>query len=294
MTLEQLRIFVAVAERQHITRAAEALNLSQSAVSAAVTALEARHGVTLLDRVGRGVALNSAGAVFLAEAKAVLARADEAQSALEDLSNLDRGRLSIHASQTIASYWLPQRLAAFHLAHPGIALAVAIGNTAQVAAAVAAGEAELGLVEGAVDDPALSREVVAQDRLCLVVGRSHPWADRPPIGPDDLKAAGWVLREPGSGTRAVLEDALSAWGLVITDLLVAMVLPANEAVRAAVEAGAGPAVMSSAVAAAGLAAGRLIEVEMALPPRDFTLLRHKQRYRTRAAAAFSAMVSINL
>jgi DNA-binding transcriptional LysR family regulator len=293
MTLEQLRIFVAVAERQHITRAAEALNLSQSAVSAAVTALEARHGVTLLDRVGRGVALNGAGAVFLAEAKAVLARADEAQSALEDLSNLDRGRLSIHASQTIASYWLPQRLAAFHLAHPGIALAVAIGNTAQVAAAVAAGEAELGLVEGAVDDPALSREVVAQDRLCLVVGRSHPWADRPPSSPDDLKAAGWVLREPGSGTRAVLETALPALGLMITDLPIAMVLPANEAVRAAVEAGAGAAVMSSTVAAAGLEAGRLIEVEMALPPRDFTVLRHKQRYRTRAADAFSAMISIN-
>ena len=146
MTLEQLRIFVAVAEREHVTRAAEALNLTQSAVSAAVTALEARHGVALFDRVGRGVVLNPAGAVFLEEARAVLARAALAESALADLSGLAHGRLSIHASQTIASYWLPSRLAAFHAAHPGIDLAIAIGNTAQVARAVAEGETELGLV----------------------------------------------------------------------------------------------------------------------------------------------------
>ena len=76
MTLEQLRIFVAVAERCHVTRAAEALNMAQSAVSAAVSALEGRHGATLFHRVGRGIALTEAGALFLGEARAVLARAE--------------------------------------------------------------------------------------------------------------------------------------------------------------------------------------------------------------------------
>jgi DNA-binding transcriptional LysR family regulator len=293
MTLEQLRIFVAVAERQHVTRAAEALNLTQSAVSAAVTALEARHGVALLDRVGRGVVLNPAGEVFLREARAVLARADQATSALADLSGLDRGRLSIHASQTIASYWLPPLLAAFRAAHPGIELRVAIGNTAEVARAVSQGETELGLVEGAVDDPVLSRQIVAVDRLCLVVGRDHPWARQPPSGPQALKDAGWVVREAGSGTRAALEAALATWGLTFADLTLAMVLPANEAVRAAVEAGAGAAVMSRAVAAPGLDAGRLVQLPMDLPDRDFTLLRHKQRHRTRAADAFVEIIDKN-
>jgi DNA-binding transcriptional LysR family regulator len=237
------------------------------------------------------VALNSAGAVFLTEARAVLARAALAQSALDDLSGLDRGRLSIHASQTIASYWLPERLAAFHAAYPGIALAVAMGNTAQVAAAVAQGEAELGLVEGLTDNPLLTREVVAQDRLCLVVGRDHIWSEHPPRGGEDMKSTAWVAREEGSGTRAALEAALSAWGVAFADLTLAMVLPANEAVRSAVEAGAGAAVMSSAVAAPGLQAGRLVEVAMPLPQRDFTLVRHNQRHRTRAADAFVALIT---
>src|SRR5579875_1579405 len=139
MTLEQLRIFVAVAERQHMTRAAEALNLTQSAVSAAVAALEGRYSVSLFDRVGRGLKLTEAGHAFLPEAQAVLARAAAAAQALDDLVGLKRGRVTIHASQTIASYWLPDRLARFAGAHPLIALDLHVGNTAQVARAVAEG-----------------------------------------------------------------------------------------------------------------------------------------------------------
>jgi DNA-binding transcriptional LysR family regulator len=286
MTLEQLRIFVAVAERQHITRAAEALNLTQSAVSSAITTLEGRHGIALFDRVGRGVVLNQAGEAFLDEARAVLARVAAAEAALEDLSGLQRGRLSIHASQTIASYWLPPRLAAFHSKYPGIGLDVAMGNTAQVARAVAEGAAELGLVEGEVDDPVLSRSVIDHERLSLVVGRDHPWASRSPAKSLDLTATAWVLREPGSGTRSSFEAALARRGLRLADLKVAMVLPGNEAVRAAVEAGAGAAVMSASVVARAVASGGLVALPLELPPRAFHLLRHKQRYRSRAGDAF--------
>jgi DNA-binding transcriptional LysR family regulator len=293
MTLEQLRIFVAVAERQHVTRAAEALNMTQSAVSAAVSALEARHGVALFDRIGRGVAINPAGEVFLREARAVLARAGQAETALADLSGLNRGRLRIHASQTIANHWLPARLAAYHAAHPGIALEVAIGNTAEVAGAVSEGVAELGLVEGMVEDPGLSREAIARDRLCLVVGRDHPWASAPPRTRQDLLASSWVVREAGSGTRAALNLALEPWSLTVADLTIAMTLPANEAVRGAVEAGAGAAVLSRALSALRIETGRLVEVPLALPEREFFLLRHRSRYRTRAADAFVAQLESN-
>ena len=286
MTLEQLRIFVAVAERQHITRAAEALNLTQSAVSSAVTTLESRHGVALFDRVGRGIVLNQAGQTFLDEARGVLARVAAAEGALADLSGLERGRLSIHASQTIASYWLPPRLAAFHAKHPGIALDVAIGNTALVARAVAEGDAELGLVEGEVDDPVLRGSVIDHERLTLVVGRGHPWAAQRMAGPPDLATTAWVLREPGSGTRSAFEAALAKRGLSVADLNVAMVLPGNEAVRSAVEAGAGAAVMSESVAAPAVASGALVALPLDMPPRAFHLLRHKQRYRSRAGDAF--------
>ncbi|MGA0601189.1 LysR family transcriptional regulator [Caulobacter sp. KR2-114] len=285
MTLEQLRIFVAVAERQHVTRAAHALNLTQSAVSSAVTALEARHGVALFDRVGRSIVLNPAGAVFLDEARAVLARAAAAEAALADLGDLSRGRLSIHASQTIASYWLPARLAAFHKAYPGIALQVAIGNTSDVTRAVAEGDAELGLVEGEVDDPALERVVMDHDPLCLVVGRDHPWAGLT-AEPKDLAASEWVVREAGSGTRAALEGALRTRGLALDGLPLAMVLPGNEAVRSAVRAGAGATLISRSVVTVGLELGSLVEVPFAVAPRAFWRLRHRQRYRSRAGEAF--------
>jgi len=286
MTLEQLRIFIAVAERQHVTHAAEALHLTQSAVSSALTSLEKRHGVNLFDRVGRNIVLNQAGETFLVEARSVLARVAAAEAALDDLGGLARGRLSIQASQTIASYWLPARLAAFHRAYPRIALDVAIGNTAQVAKAVAEGAAELGLVEGEIDDPALSRTVIAHDPLSLVVGRDHPWATQPPEKPLDLATTSWVLREQGSGTRSTFESVLVRSGLRLADLDVAMVLPGNEAVRSAVEAGAGATVMSRRAAASGLTSGALVEIAYDLPARPFHLLRHKQRYRSRAGEAF--------
>ena len=135
MTLEQFRIFVAVAERCHVTRAAEALNMAQSAVSAAVSALEERHGATLFHRVGRGIALTEAGALFLGEARAVLARAEAAERVLADFSGLRRGTLNVHASQTIAIYWLPRHLVAFRRAHPGIDVRLRVGNTGRVAGA---------------------------------------------------------------------------------------------------------------------------------------------------------------
>src|SRR5947209_3231711 len=175
MTLEQLRIFVAVAERQHITKAAQALNLAQSAVSASIAALEERHATRLFHRVGRGIELTEAGQLFVPEAKAVLARAAAAELALAELGGLIRGTLAVQASQTIAGYWLPRHLVAFRRAHPGIDIRLGIGNTREVARAVHEGAAELGFVEAEVDDPLLTSTRVARDQLVIVVAPDHPW-----------------------------------------------------------------------------------------------------------------------
>src|ERR1700720_4542338 len=113
MTLEQLRIFIAVAERQHVTRAAGELNLTQSATSSAIAALEARYGIKLFDRVGRGIVLTQTGRDFLGEARAVVARAKAAAQVLDDLAGLKRGSLTLAASQTVANYWLPPRIGTF-------------------------------------------------------------------------------------------------------------------------------------------------------------------------------------
>jgi DNA-binding transcriptional LysR family regulator len=290
MTLDQLRVFVAVAERQHVTRAAEALNLAQSAVSASIAALEARHGTKLFHRVGRGIELTEAGAVFLTEARAVLARAEAAELVLSELGGLKRGTLAVQASQTIVSYWLPRYLVAFRRAYPGIDIRLTVDNTAQVATAIHQGTAELGFVEGVVDDPVLTSQEVGRDQLVIVVGPEHPWAAGGSVSPEQLLDSEWVLREAGSGTRSMFEAALEGFGIPPTQLRVALELASNEAVRSAVEAGMGATAISASVAAPSLEAGLLYQVGLPLPDRAFYVLRHVERYKSRAADALLALM----
>jgi DNA-binding transcriptional LysR family regulator len=293
MTLEQLRIFAEVAQRAHITNAAKALNMTQSAVSAAVNALETRHGVILFDRVGRSIVLNQAGRVFLQEAQLVLSQAKAAEAALNDLAGLMRGELSVMASLTVGGYWLPKRLAHYHAAYPGVTLKVRMGNTEAVADAVDAGLVELGLVEGPVDRPMLSSHIIATDEMIVVVSPGHPWAKLDSLSVAQLAASPWIVREPGSGTRHTFEDMLARHGAAFSSLGIAIVLPGNEAVLGAVEAGLGATFVSRSAASSQLRGGLLVEVAFPAIPRPFYLLRHKSRYCSKAAAAFENLISLD-
>lgn len=287
MTLEQLRIFAAVADLLHFTRAAEALRLSQPAVSAAVAALEAEHGLRLFDRIGRRVELTAAGALLRDEAKAILRRVEETGAMMAELSGLTRGTLRLVASQTVGNHWLPPRLARFAAAFPGIRIDLSIGNTESVAEAVRDGRAELGIAEGAVSDVALMSDVIPGDRLVLAVGQSHPWAGPGVATPADLASARWILRETGSGTRALFESAIRAAGLDPSALTVAMTLPGGAVIRHALLAGLGASVLSDLVVADDLRGGRIVAVEgLDLPARGFHLVRHRDRHRSAAEREF--------
>ncbi len=288
MTLEQLRIFIAVAENQHVTRAASELNLTQSATSAAIAALEVRYGIKLFDRIGRGIVLTQTGRDFLAEAREVVARAKAAAQVLDDLAGLKRGSLSLAASQTVANYWLPRRIETFRRAYPGIDLHVTTGNTEQVAQDVHRGAADLGFVEGEVDDPSLSIRRIEGDTLAVVVGLTHPWTGKTRITPKMLTGTSWMLRERGSGTRSMFEAALRKFGVKLSDLDVRLELPSSEALRAAVECGDCATAISDLVVVQSLAAGTLHRVDIDLPKRSFFALRHKQRYASRAEKALCA------
>lgn len=286
MTLEQLRIFVAVAQCEHVTRAAARLHLTQAAVSASIAALEHASAAKLFDRIGRNISLTEAGRQFLPEAQAVLARAAAAQTALAEFSGTARGRLTVHASQTIASYFLPPRIVGFRTRYPGVNVELSIGNTAQVALAIKEGSAELGFVEGPLSAPELLVEEVAAERMGLFVAAGHPWARGSALTLSDLRRAAWVFREDGSGTREAFLKVLREMGLDIQDLNIALVLPSNEAVREAVAAGAGAACLSPMVCARALQAGVLARANFLLPPRPFYAVRHKERYVSRVAGAF--------
>ena len=289
MTLDQLRIFLAVAEREHVTRAAEALNLTQSAVSAAISALETRHGVKLFDRIGRRIVLTDAGRGFVGEAQAVLARIALAERMLEDMAGLARGLLRIAASQTVANDWLPARLARYRAAYPGIELRVRIGNSEAAAAAVRTLEADLAVIEDSAGDDHLEETLLTRDAMQLVVPADHGNAAL-----DDPAGADWVLRETGSGTRAVFDAWLATRGLDPSALRNPLILPSNEAVRAAVEAGAGASILSQMVVSRSLASGLIRALPADLPHRYFRLLRHRERRLTGAERAFAEIAGSTL
>ncbi len=291
MTLEQLRIFLEVAEREHVTRAAEALHLTQSAVSAAIAALEARHAVVLFNRVGRRIELTEAGRLFVPEARSVLERARSTEAMLADLGGATTGLLRIHASQTVASYWLPARLMRYHERFSRVDLRLTVGNTQSAGEAVLSGVADLAVVEGELDPAGLRLSKVAEDRLVLVVGNRHVWADGRRITPSALLETNWILREPGSGTRAAFEAHLRSLVIEPRELSVVLELPSNEAAMAAVEAGQAATVLSMRAAAAHVAAGRLHVADFDIPPRSFSTVHHGQRHVTRALAALLEMLA---
>ena len=176
-------------------------------------------------------------------------------------------------------------MAQFHSRHPAIRVELAIDNSEGAAAQVLDGRAELGFVEGSIDQPALAHWKVGEDRMLLISGQAVDTIDE-----DWVRGANWIVREHGSGTRSSFEDVLRDRGIDPADLNIAMTLPSNEAVRSAVEAGAGVAVLSELVVRRALAAGHLHELPLAMPARPFEALRHKERYRTRAADALTELV----
>ena len=293
MTLDQLRIFLKVAEQGHVTRAAQMLNLTQSAVSASLAALETTHDVKLFDRVGRGIALTEAGRQFIPSARAVLDQARLAGEVLNDLATEALGSLRLQASQTVANYWLPPILVAMHESHPRIDLTLTQGNTGSVAAAVLSGAADMGFVEGEITQDRLERRVVAQDELVLVMARDHPLAGRDRVTRDDYLAYPWIIREPGSGTRSEFDAHLAEMGIDPAQLSVFLEMPSNEAILAAIAAG--PSLTMLSRRAVGGAAPdrnlRAMPVTWARrPERHFSVLTHPDRYRTRAQQALLAIL----
>lgn len=312
MTLEQLQIFVEVARRGHVTAAAQALHKTQSAVSAAIQALEARHGVVLFDRIGRNIQLNQAGQIFLTEAEAVLARSKAAICALDDLSTMQRGHLVLMASQTAGSYWLPEKLALYHKRWPHITLHISLGNSQDVAEAVSSALVEIGLVEAEIRGPDLIHQLAATDDMILVVGTKHPWSyamhDMNVAAPalsapvnwpskrqqgadagflhDVFASTPWIMREEGSGTRVAAEQILQENGLTLAAMPKVIVLPSNEAVLGAVEANMGATFVSRRAAKARLMSNLLVEIPFCTSTRSFYLLRHRERHQSRASQAF--------
>jgi DNA-binding transcriptional LysR family regulator len=282
MTLEQLRIFVAVAHIEHFTRAAERLGISQSAVSGAIAALETRYKTLLFDRSHRRVELTQSGDALLREAEEILARVDLTTRRLEDMANLRIGRVAVAASQTVANYWLPPHLITLQEKYPGVLIDVWCGNSAGVEKRVARREADVGIIERQSNDDAFIVEPLSADEIVAVVGAKHDWYGRESIDWLELPQTPWIMRESGSATRALFEAALTDHCVSPSALDIALVLRSGEAVRTAVVASGCAAVMSKLIATALPFGGLLHQLEPITIARTFNALLPRGRPTTRA------------
>ncbi|MFG2057198.1 LysR family transcriptional regulator [Micromonospora sp. NPDC048930] len=258
--LTSFDLLLSVARLGSVGRAAAAHGISQPAASARLRHLERRLGVTLLRRSPRGSTLTDEGALVADWARTAVEAATALATSAAALRAAADSRLVVAASQTVAEYLLPGWLVALHGGQPGLSVALHAGNSADVAARVLAGDAALGFIEGPDTPAGLHAETVAEDRLIVVAAPGHPWARRRRgITPAELAACPLVAREAGSGTRRVLEAALRAEG--IEEIASpSLQLSSTTAIKHAVAAGSGPAVLSSLAVTAELAAGILVAV----------------------------------
>ena len=258
--LDALELLIAVAATGSLGRAAAERGVSQPAVSARIQRMEQLVGLPLVQRSPRGSTLTSAGALMADWARDVLSAAAVLDAGIASLRRGRDGRLKVAASLTIAEHLLPRWVVQLAAEHPQTTVSLDAVNTAEVVRQVLAGDVQLGFVEGPGLPEGLDGQVVGRDELLLVVPVGHPWARRSRrVTAAELAATRLVQREPTSGTRTALESALAGHTPLAPPLLE---LSSTSAVRAAVLAGAGAAVLSSLAVGEDLGVGRLVRVAL--------------------------------
>ncbi len=288
VTLAQLETFVRVAQRGNYTRVAEEFHLTQPGVTQQVRALERQFGVRLVDMVGRRLILTDAGRFLAARAPAILAGVAGLEREMGEFATARAGELTVGATLTIGTYVLPDLLARFTAAHPGVRVRVEVANTAAIATRLRSGALGLALVEGPLDGEDLAITSFQEDRLVLVAPPGHPLARGAPVDARALRDVPFIWREQGSGTRALAEQALAAAGATPRPVLE---LPSGEGVARAVEAGLGLAILSELVVDRAVREGRLAALDIAGADlrRTFRLVHLRGRTLSPAASAFAAL-----
>ena len=285
---EPLIAFARVAEAGSVSAAAERLHRTQPAVSAQLRKLTQAVGEPLYRRHRHGVHLTEAGEALLPYARSVANAVAGAQRWSDELGGLLRGGLRIASSMTVAVYRLPSALARFRAAHPGLRIELLTRNSADAVALLAGGEADLAIVEGPVSEPPAQVEVALYgiDRLVLVVRPDHPLAASEPLPLVRLAGLEVVRRERGSGTREVVDRALSAAGVDLTTTLEATGL---DTVKQAVLAGLGAGFLSESAVRREVATGalRVVPLDSDALLRPLTLFHRPPELASRAARALA-------
>ncbi len=278
-TLRQLEVFLAVARFESVSRAARDLAMSQSAASGSLSDLENQFGVQLFDRVGKRLELNELGRSIRSRAEALEEQAREFESLLAKQNEV--GLLRVGATLTIGNYLILPLIARFVKEHPGARVTLHVANTREIARMVKNFELDVGLVEGELQEPELQVTSFREDELVVFCAPQHAFAKKRALRDEDLKAAAWIVREPGSGTRQAFDHAMHG---ILPELHIEMALQHTEAIKSAVQAGLGVGCVSRIALESEFRHGTLVPCRV--PHRDFHrhffFALHERKYRSQA------------
>ncbi len=291
MNFRHLKIFLTVCEAGNMTHAAKSLYMAQPSVSQAIAELEKYYGVRLFERLNHQLYLTGAGERLQTYAQHILNLSEQAYKELSDLGQ--GGSIQIGASLTIGTYLLPDLVSTFRQFHPDIEVFTQVDNTALIEKLILADQLDLGLVEGPVSSPYIIEKTYMEDHLVFIASPRHPLATQTAIPVQDLSGQAFIAREAGSGTQAIFENAMAAAGVSWN---VAGIYNNNEAMKQAVSANLGLAVVSKIAIIDEVRQGKLVTLDvpgMAFK-RRFNLIYHRQKFFTSAMQLFLSTNAISM
>lgn len=292
MDLHVLELFCRIVESGSFSKAANAMYLTQPTVSGHIKKLEKEIGVRLLDRLGHRAIPTKAGDLLYSYAKRMLALRQETQQAIDEFKGGLKGTLIFGASTIPGGYLLPPLIVPFRACYPDITIVLKVSDSKQIIDAVIEGVYEVGAVGAQFEDSRLEYRVFAEDEMILIVPPAHPWASRRSVKAKELLGQPFFLRERGSGTRKILEQALERRHLSIGAFTVIGEMGSNEAIRQAAKAGGGIAIISKLAVASDINCGELHGIPIAdlKLTRPFYLITHRHRSRSPICNAFLTFI----
>ncbi len=287
MADRRLQVFHAVARHLSFTRAAEALFMTQPAVTFQIRQLEEQYATRLFERRHGSISLTPAGELVLSYAERILALGDEMDTRLAEMTGEMRGQFLIGAPATVAEWLLPPLLSEFNAQYPQVRVRLIVANSESIASRVAERTLDLGLTEAPAKLPGLSGEVCREDELAVICAPEYPLAGLPQVGAKALVDYEYIAREPGSGTREITDAWFRANRVPVEELKMLMELGSPEALKGVVATGLGFAIVAREAVARETRCGTLVAVPLKPPlRRSLYLMQRDDRFSSRLVTTF--------
>lgn len=286
MTLRHLKIFVTVCETGGATAAGKKLHIAQPSISLAISELEDYYGIKLFDRIAKRLHVTEAGKHFLQYARHIVALFEDME---KEVKNFDAiGLIRVGTSITIGNYLLSDYIKQFKESHPQMDVRVVIDNSEKIQQYVISNRIDVGLVEGAINDPNIIKHKYRDDELVMICGNDHPFACKDKIKPSSLLDETLILREPGSAGREIFDSMMTTQGLEVTPTWESI---STQAIIRAVKAGIGISVLPYLLVKEYLNKKEISQFKLSgiQFKRGFYVIYHKSKFLTQSAKDFIAL-----